>query len=48
MRKVKKMICDAEITREMRNKLPREDTEAVDETYVETVMKEIPNMSNRC
>ena len=47
MRKVKKMICDAEIAREMRNKLPSEDTEAVDETYVETVMKEIPNMSNR-
>ena len=47
MRKVRKMIADAEYARELKKKWNIDDSEAVGETYVETIMEEIPNMSNR-
>ena len=47
MRKVRKMIADAEYKRELKKKWSDDDSEAVDETYVETIMQAIPNMSNR-
>ena len=47
MRKVRKIISDAEYARELKKKWNQDDNEAVNETYVETIMQEIPNMSNR-
>ena len=47
MRKVRKMITDAEYKKELKKKWSDGDSEAVDDTYVETIMQAIPNMSNR-
>ena len=47
MRKVKKMLADREYKHELGKKWSSRDTEAINETFIETVMTEIPNMSNR-
>ena len=45
MRNIKKMLADREYAERLRNKLP--SSEEIDETFIETVMTEMPNLSNR-
>lgn len=45
MRDIKKMLADREYAEQPRNKLP--SSEEIDETFIETVMTEMPNLSNR-